>query len=129
MNDQDITTILGKGSSFSGKLTFEGTVRIDGVFAGEIQTDGTLVIGESAQVEAEIRAATVVVQGVVRGDVTATSALELHAPARIYGNIAAPSLMIQKGAIFQGSCRMEGEGVVAQAPLANGKDKSSVAHA
>lgn len=125
MSDQEITTILGKGSSFDGKLTFEGTVRIDGVFSGEIHTEGTLVVGESAQVTAEIRAATVVVEGVVRGNVTASASLELHAPARVYGNVATPSLSIQKGAIFQGNCQMENTEVVAQPPLTNGKDKSA----
>lgn len=129
MSEQEITTILGKGSSFDGKLTFEGTVRIDGVFSGEIHTEGTLIIGESAQVKAEIRAANVIVQGVVRGNVTAAAALELHAPARIYGNIATPSLTIQKGAFFQGNCQMESAEAVAQAPLSNGKDKSPVAQA
>ncbi len=129
MNEQEITTILGKGSSFDGKLTFEGTVRIDGIFSGEIQTDGTLVVGESAQVTAEIQAANVIVQGVVRGNVTATTALELHAPARIYGNVAAPSLTIQKGAVFQGNCQMENAEAVAQAPLSNGKDKAAHAQA
>ena len=67
MDTQEITTILGRGSSFEGKLTFEGTVRIDGRFAGEIKTDGTLIIGESAQVEANIQAAIVVVPRLVAG--------------------------------------------------------------
>jgi cytoskeletal protein CcmA (bactofilin family) len=129
MTQQEITTILGKGSSFDGKLTFEGAVRIDGNFSGEIQTEGTLIVGETAEVKAEIQAATVIVQGVVRGDVTATAALELHAPARIYGNINAPSLTIQKGAVFQGTCQMDGAEAGAQAPLTNGKDKSAVAQA
>ncbi|MCA9698005.1 MAG: polymer-forming cytoskeletal protein, partial [Myxococcales bacterium] len=51
MSTEDITTILGKGSSFEGKLTFEGTVRIDGRFSGEIRTEGTLIIGETAEVQ------------------------------------------------------------------------------
>ena len=110
MTGEDITTILGKGSNFDGKLTFEGTVRIDGRFSGEIRTDGTLIIGESAEIEANIRAATVVVQGSVRGDVSATESLTIQSPARVQGNLTTPNLMIEKGSFFEGQCTMSGSG-------------------
>ncbi len=106
MDTQEITTILGLGSSFEGKLTFEGTVRIDGRFAGEIKTEGTLIIGESAQVDANIQAAVVVVQGRVKGDVVASDSLEIRSPARVEGNLVTPSLMIEKGSFFEGNCSM-----------------------
>jgi cytoskeletal protein CcmA (bactofilin family) len=106
MTGEDITTILGKGSNFDGKLTFEGTVRIDGRFSGEIRTEGTLIIGESAEVEANIRAAIVVVQGRVRGDVNASESLTIQAPARVQGNLTTPNLMIEKGSFFEGHCTM-----------------------
>ncbi|PRQ03276.1 Polymer-forming cytoskeletal [Enhygromyxa salina] len=117
MEGEEITTILGKGSSFEGKLTFEGTVRIDGRFSGEIQTEGTLIIGESADVQANIRAATVVVQGKVQGDVAASESLSIQAPAKVLGNLSTPNLMIEKGAFFEGHCSMSGEAKV-QAPVA-----------
>jgi cytoskeletal protein CcmA (bactofilin family) len=110
---EDITTILGKGSKFDGKLTFEGTVRIDGRFSGEIHTDGTLIIGESAEVEANIHAATVVVQGRVRGDVSASESLSIQAPARVHGNLTTPNLMIEKGSFFEGHCTMSEESIAA----------------
>lgn len=106
MDTQEITTILGRGSSFEGKLTFEGTVRIDGHFAGEINTDGTLIIGESAQVEANIQAAIVVVHGRVRGDVVASESMEIRSPARVEGNLSTPNLTIEKGSFFEGHCAM-----------------------
>jgi len=106
MANNEITTILGKGSSFEGKLTFEGTVRIDGEFSGQIDTKGTLVIGQTAQVTAEINAANIVIQGRLKGEITATSSLEIHASARVEGSLSAPSLMIEKGAVFDGSCSM-----------------------
>jgi cytoskeletal protein CcmA (bactofilin family) len=108
MNTPEITTILGKGSAFDGKLTFEGAVRIDGEFSGEIRTQGTLIVGESADVKAQIMASTIIIEGVVRGDITATDTIEIHAPAKVYGNLATPNLEIQKGSVFQGNCRMEG---------------------
>lgn len=107
MASNEITTILGKGSSFDGKLTFEGAVRIDGVFSGEIDTRGTLMIGASAEVKAKIHAANIIIEGLIRGEIVAINSLEIHSSARVYGNLVCPSLMIQKGAIFEGSCRME----------------------
>ena len=109
MGTQEINTILGKGSAFDGKLTFEGAVRIDGEFSGEIRTDGTLVIGETAEVRAEIFAAHIIVQGTVRGNVTASGALEIHAPAKVFGNIASPVLEIHRGSIFEGQCQMDAD--------------------
>ena len=110
-----ITTILGKGSTFEGKLTFEGTVRIDGRFAGEIQTNGTLIVGESAQVEANIQAAKVIIEGEVRGDVSAGESLAIQSPAKVRGNLSTPSLNIESGAFFEGQCKMTGELAAAQA--------------
>jgi len=109
MDGEAITTILGKGSSFEGKLTFEGTVRIDGRFAGEISTEGTLIIGESAEVEADILAATVVIKGQVQGNVRASESLAIQAPANVTGNVATPNLMIERGSFFQGHCQMDAE--------------------
>jgi cytoskeletal protein CcmA (bactofilin family) len=107
MNNPEITTILGKGSAFDGKLTFEGAVRIDGDFSGEIMTQGTLIIGETAEIKAEIFASRIVIEGSVRGDITATESIEIHAPARVYGNLATPSLEIERGSMFEGNSRME----------------------
>ena len=87
----DVHTLLGKGSEFEGKLTFEGQVRIDGKFSGQIFTKDTLVIGEGARVNAEINAGTVIVNGVVEGNVRATQMIELHTPGRVKGNLETPS--------------------------------------
>lgn len=119
MTTQEITTILGKGSAFDGKLTFEGVVRIDGEFSGEIRTAGTLIVGESAEVKAQIVAARVVVSGTVRGDLTATESIEILAPARVFGNLATPSLEIQRGSVFEGNSQMSE--AAASPSLSNGK--------
>lgn len=109
MSTPEITTILGQGSTFEGKLTFEGAVRIDGDFKGEIRTQGTLIVGETANVSAQIEGACVVVHGTVHGDIRAREGVEFRAPARVRGNVDTPSFEIEKGAHFDGSCRMEGE--------------------
>ena len=88
----EITALLGRGTRFEGKLYFEGRVRIDGVFAGEIKSDDTLIIGDGAEVSAEIDVATVIVRGgSVHGNVRAKTSLEIHAPAKLVGNIHSPS--------------------------------------
>ncbi|MFZ9887754.1 MAG: bactofilin family protein [Myxococcota bacterium] len=103
-------TILGPESSFDGKLTFQGAVRIDGRFAGEIFTDDVLVIGESAEVKATLDVGSLILNGTMRGNVRAKKAVELHAPARLYGDIETPSLVMHQGVIFEGNCRMENLG-------------------
>lgn len=115
----DVHTLLGKGSEFEGKLTFEGQVRIDGKFSGQIFTKDTLVIGEGARVNAEINAGTVIVNGVVEGNIRASQMIELHNPGRVKGNMETPALSIDKGVMFEGSCKMEGgkSGAVAPTPL------------
>jgi cytoskeletal protein CcmA (bactofilin family) len=116
MSTPEITTILGQGSTFEGKLTFEGAVRIDGEFKGEIRTSGMLIVGETANIQAEIEGAQVVVHGRVRGDIEARESVQLRADAQVRGNIATPSFEIEKGACFDGSCTMAGEEAVAESP-------------
>ncbi len=103
----DLNALLGRGSEFEGKLTFEGTVRIDGKFTGTIVTNDVLVVGEGAKISAEINCGTIIVHGEITGNVKAKSAVELHHPVKVKGNIETPSLMIEKGVIFEGQARME----------------------
>ncbi|MCB9740816.1 MAG: polymer-forming cytoskeletal protein [Deltaproteobacteria bacterium] len=102
----DINALLGKGSEFEGKLTFEGTVRIDGRFTGEVMSEGKLIVGEGAEIQAEIRVASVEVYGDVTGNIYATEGVELYAPASLRGNITSPALHIDKGVFFEGACQM-----------------------
>jgi cytoskeletal protein CcmA (bactofilin family) len=107
MINPETTTILGQGSAFSGKLTFEGTVRIEGAFSGEIRTEGTLIVSETADVQAEIVSGSVIIEGTVRGDIAASRSIEIRSTGRMFGKLATPNLEIQKGSLFEGSCRME----------------------
>ncbi len=103
----EIHALLGRGTEFRGKLVFEGVVRIDGTFHGEVFSDGTLVIGEPAEVDAEIRVGVAIIRGgTVRGNVRAKRAVEVHAPSRVFGNITAPEVFIDKGVTFEGQCHM-----------------------
>lgn len=96
---------LDRGTKISGKLHFEGRVRIDGNIDGEI--DGKeITIGESAVATVQIRADSIVVCGKVKGEITATQRIEIRPTAKIIGNITAPKLVVQDGAIFEGQCSM-----------------------
>lgn len=106
INIHDVHTILGPESTFEGKLIFDGTVRIDGNFVGEVRTTGSLVIGQGARVKANLYVGHLVVHGEVTGDVEAQHAIELHAPARMRGNLRTPQLMVARGVLFEGASHM-----------------------
>ncbi len=121
---QPVTTLLGKGSEFEGKLSFEGTVRVDGKLTGEIFTDDVLIVGEGAEVNAEVTVGSIVVQGTVRGNITAKRSVEIHSPGRVRGNINTPSLFIEKGVFFDGHCQMDATDATAEAAPAPRHKKS-----
>lgn len=102
----ELNALLGRGSEFDGKLTFEGTVRIDGSFSGQISTTDTLIVGEGATVAAEITCGTLVVHGEITGNISASVSVELHKPARVKGDVTTPSLMVERGVFFQGNSKM-----------------------
>jgi len=102
------SAFLGKGCRVNGKLASEGAVRIEAQSEGQITAEDTPTIVESATVKAKINGASVVVHGQVPGDITARSLLELHATAKVVGNISSPRLVVHEGAIFEGQCTMGG---------------------
>ena len=97
---------LHKGSRVTGQLTFQGSARIEGTVDGEIQCNGTLTIGERAEVRAKISGEVVVIRGKVEGDIVAKEKVELVAPARLFGDIDTPRLVITEGVVFDGDCSM-----------------------
>ena len=99
--------LLGAGSEFEGKLNFKGTVRIDALFKGSIETDDVLIVGEHARIQADITCGTVIVHGQVNGNIRAKTGVELRASARVRGDIDTPSMSAEKGAFVQGAIRME----------------------
>ena len=105
--DEEIKAFLGKGAEFTGKLIFSGIVRIDGDFNGEIFGGGTLVIGEGANIDADIHVETILVSGDVHGQIEVKERIEIYPPGKIQANVTTPIFVIQEGAIFEGNSRME----------------------
>ena len=105
---EEWNTLLGKSTHFEGKLTFNGTVRLEGRLQGEVDgKNGTLIIGEHGVIDAAILVGTIIVSGEVKGDIHAEDRIEIHPPARVFGDITAPIIVIDEGVVFQGSCTMK----------------------
>lgn len=103
--------LLDRGCSFRGKLTFDGSVQINGDFEGEIFSDGTLIVGPEARVNAKISVSTLVVYGQVQGEIDAKTRIEMHTPAKVRANLSTPRLSMEEGVLFLGQCHMEPEQV------------------
>ena len=102
----DISAFVGKGVEFKGIISYSGTVRIDGYLDGEIHTDGMLLIGEDAIIQAKITAGTIVSKGKITGEVVAKECIKLRAPAVMNGSVKTPVLSMEDGVLFNGALEM-----------------------
>jgi cytoskeletal protein CcmA (bactofilin family) len=105
VEDENIT-LLARGVELKGEIRVEGTVRIDGLLDGDISTEGTVVVGEDGIVKGTIRAGSLIASGRVKATVHATQKIQLLKPAVLIGEVHTPSLSMEEGAKFQGSCDM-----------------------
>lgn len=102
-----LSGFVGGGTDVTGEANFKAMMRVDGHFSGRItSTSGTLIVGNNGTVDANIEVAVAVIHGTINGDIIATQRLELGRAAKMNGNIQTPSLIIEQGAIFEGSCKM-----------------------
>jgi cytoskeletal protein CcmA (bactofilin family) len=104
--EEDHYTFLGKGVDFKGQANFDGTVRVDGHFEGEITTADTLIIGEHAVIKGTIMGGVIVSGGKVEGNITASKKVQLLKPAVLIGDVHSPSFSMEEGVLFQGICDM-----------------------
>ncbi|MFH1350709.1 MAG: polymer-forming cytoskeletal protein [Pseudomonadota bacterium] len=98
---------LGKDTEFQGLLRFLGTIMVDGHVKGRIFATGTLFVGQEGIIEANMRVPRVVVRGEVRGNIIAEERIEIRGAGRVIGDILTPKLLIEEGAVFEGSCWMQ----------------------
>jgi cytoskeletal protein CcmA (bactofilin family) len=102
-----LSGFVGNGTTLTGEANFKGMLRVDGHLSGQVKSEGgTLIVGNNGQVDADIEVAVATIHGAVNGDITASQRLELGRAAKVHGNITTPSLVIEQGAVFEGSCRM-----------------------
>jgi cytoskeletal protein CcmA (bactofilin family) len=102
---EEINALLGGGTEFEGKLVFEGAVRIDAKFTGQIRGEGMIIVGEKGRVQAEIEAGVVMVRGEVKGIIRAKNRIEAYAPAKIFGTFM-PRAGVRRRVIFEGTSHM-----------------------
>ena len=102
----NVSAFVGEGVEFKGVISYQGTVRIDGQLEGEIHTDGVLIVGRGAVIEAKVEAGTIVCQGRIVGDVMAREKIQLLSPAVLDGSVKTPSLSMEEGVLFNGTCEM-----------------------
>jgi cytoskeletal protein CcmA (bactofilin family) len=100
------TTIIGTSSNFNGTLNSAGVIRIDGVFGGELNIDGNVIVGENGKINGNVRASKVTIAGTVEGNVYCSGTLELTSSGKLYGDIEVKTINIEDGAIFEGKCTM-----------------------
>ena len=102
-----LSGFVGHGTVLSGETNFQAMLRVDGHLVGSVSSvSGTLLVGSNGQVDANIAVSAAVVNGVVNGDIVATERVQLGRTARVVGNIQTPRIVIEDGAIFEGSCVM-----------------------
>jgi cytoskeletal protein CcmA (bactofilin family) len=103
---QTLNTIIGRGTLFEGTMKVENSVRIDGVFKGELACSGALTISQAGEAYAHLEGKDIYINGIVRGTVRAEK-VRLDSQARFIGDIYANALSVSEGAVFHGSCSME----------------------
>jgi cytoskeletal protein CcmA (bactofilin family) len=102
-----LSGFVGGGTVLTGEANFKAMMRVDGHLSGRVSsTSGTLIVGANGKVDANIEVAVAVIHGTINGDIIATQRLELGRAAKVNGNIQTPSLIIEQGAVFEGSCKM-----------------------
>lgn len=102
----EIRAFLGDGSKFEGTLVFDDIVRMDGHFQGSITSSDTLIAGETAQIQADIRVGTLILSGKFKGTIEARNKVELRAPAIVEGTIQTPVLVVEEGVVINSSITM-----------------------
>jgi len=114
----DIKAFLGPGSQFEGKLVFNEIVRLDGAFRGEVTSHDTLIVGESAEIQADIQVGTLILSGNFKGNVKAKTRVELRSPAKVDGTIETPAISVEDGVLLNGTITMNiGENAAGGKPV------------
>lgn len=111
-NGEAVNTVIGQGSVLEGKFEIETGVRVDGVLRGELMSSGTLVVGKSGVIEADVQVRDAVVNGRIVGNLEAEEKVHLQARATFIGKMETRVLVVEEGAVFKAECDARGQGQV-----------------
>lgn len=103
-NGKSINTVIGRGSVSEGRFQIETGVRVDGVLKGELVSSGTLIVGESGVIEADVKVREALISGRVVGDLIAENKVHLQAQATFIGKVQTRVLVVEEGAVFKAEC-------------------------
>ncbi|MFZ5476101.1 MAG: bactofilin family protein [Myxococcota bacterium] len=106
MTERPLAALLGRGATYTGEMTFEGRVRVDGTYRGRIHTEDVLEVGEGGLVDGEIDAATLIVAGTVSGKVRARERVVVEATGTVRGELDASALEVHPGARFDATVKV-----------------------
>ncbi|MDR3363153.1 MAG: polymer-forming cytoskeletal protein [Desulfovibrio sp.] len=107
---KDEIAYLGSDTIYEGKLTFKGTVRIEGKFIGEIVSDGSLNIGKDAQVDGNLQVGELLLSGRFSGEVAAKRRVVVYSSGMLEGSVQTPNLLTEEGGIIEGHISMKNTG-------------------
>ena len=112
MSKEEINAFLGAGTVYEGKLSFQGAVRVDGVFSGEILSEGALIAGKDSVISATLHVGELVLSGTFTGDVHAKRRVVVHRGGVLTGTVNSPALVVEEGAVLEGAIHMRDTTVV-----------------
>jgi cytoskeletal protein CcmA (bactofilin family) len=124
--DQKTGSVFARGTRMNGTLRCEGSVRIDGEFEGNLETGDALVVGKEGVVRANVKVKRAIIGGRLEGNIHATSKVELHSGCEVLGEVETPSLVIEEGVVFEGTCKMGSKGQGARRDVPGGVREAAV---
>ena len=107
--DQASTSVIDKGCELEGRFTFAGKLILNGKLQGTINSPGTLLVGDTGQVQADVQVGTAIVSGEITGNIVAQDRVEILGDGRVIGDIVTPVLVLEEGVVFDGHCKMNSE--------------------
>ncbi len=122
-----LSGFVGNGTVVTGEAVFRGMLRVDGHLTGRISSpEGTLIVSTNGRVDADVNVAVAQIFGTVNGDITASKRIEMGRVSKVTGNIETSGLVVENGAVFEGTCRMV-QAKEAQVQVKDGAEKSAIA--
>jgi len=114
MSKEEINAFLGAGTVYQGRLSFQGAVRIDGSFSGEVLSEGSLIVGKDAQLEGMLNVGDLLLAGRFSGEVQAKRRIIIHKTGVLQGTVYTPALVMEEGGQLDGQVIMQGNPVTAE---------------
>jgi cytoskeletal protein CcmA (bactofilin family) len=105
----DLNGFLDNGSHLQGELRFDASFRVDGKLSGKVDSEGDLIVGDTGEIDGELKVGQIFISGTVRGTIKAARRVQIAPNGRVFAEIDTPSLIIEDGATFEGRCAMSRE--------------------